>query len=285
MLASIFKTIFGERINDVSAVRHCNDPEWYDIHWGKLVTYFSDNVDFRNFIDQNLLNVPNVDMLNVLLKHNFDFANTIFIKKIKSHVMQERISLEVFQWIVDNQIIKKDDDSCSKFCNHLLREADQISFDKFKYAFEAGFPFSIEYPIVLRNINVAEQIWQYANNSRDINVRYTIGVLTREITYDFLREYLEWLKLHGTGDIILKHSWKEVSAKFGIRGLELLRENGYLVPSGFFPEGISAEVKNYLLANGFSDIEDLYQEVLVYHTKPMVNKVNDSNSVRTVKII
>lgn len=285
MFTRLYKSIFREKIDDISAKLHINDPEWFDINWDELVIWFNNNNDFQNFIEFYLLNEPNVLILNVLLKHDFDFKTTNFYHKIRLNGKEENISLEVFKWIIDNKIIKKDDNNFSDFCKGLLREADQLSFDKFKYAFEEGFPVSTEYSITISNINIAEQIWQYANNSRNIKFRYNIPLLVRKLTLEFLREYIEWLKLHGTEDKVLGSLWEQVARKFGINGLQLFKENGYLLPRPHNFKDFTPEIKNYLLSNGFWEVNELSDGEIVYHTQPIINQINDVNSVATEKII
>jgi hypothetical protein len=171
-------------------------------------------------------------MLYVLLMHNFDFTKTKLCNIIAiTSKLNNIISLDIFKWIIINNLINPFD-NYSELYQLLLREVDQVSFDKFKYAFETDFPISIEYHIIISNINVVEQLYQYANNSRNIDFKYTIGLKSsfNNRTLDFLRDYIEWIKLYEIEDNLISSLWNGIAKKFGIVGLQLIKENRYLRP-------------------------------------------------------
>jgi hypothetical protein len=283
MFKKFYKSIFAEKINDISLERHKNDPEWLDIHYDELKSFNEEN--FSNLIKFTLLRDPNILMLNILLKHNFDFTKTNFCN-IMVITRKTSITLDIFKWIIDNKIIKKDDKGYFDLCKYLLMGADQISFDKFKYAFEEGFPFSNYGYIAVSNINVAEQIYQYTNNSRDINLRYTIdsSLNLNDKSLDFLKDYIEWLKLHAIEDIFISSLWRIVAKSFGISGLEILKDNGYLIPTIYADlKGISNDVKDYLIFNGFENRN--IENNVIYHVKPIIDSISDTNSVAKEMII
>jgi len=278
MFSNLYKSIFKERINEFTALNHLHDPEWFDTNWDKLLASFYNNTDFRNFIECNLLMNPEIEMLNVLIKHEFSFLGTILVSdyRISMKYSTYFINLEVFKLIIDNKRIFKDED----LCKILLTEADQMSFEKFKYAFEAGFPFSIECPITITDIKVAEQIWQYLNNSRNIEVKYTIGNNIFNIT--FLKDYIEWIKLHKIEDSLLFFISISVAKTLGIPGLRLLLQNGYIKKAlSFDSKNYSQEVVDWLLLHGFQEIH--YNRKKIYHTKEIMDLVEDE--VNTEKII
>ena len=167
-------------------------------------------------------------------------------------------------------------------CNKLLYEADLLSFNKFVYAFEAGFPCSANCIIFVSNIEVAEKIWQYFNNSRNINFGYTIGVITN---LQFLKDYINWIKSHGINDDWgLETSWMFVAKFIGISGLEILLSNGYLKSKIFTSTEMDSNVKNWLISHGFTE-RTISFENLIYNTAPIIDNVSDSISVTTEKII
>ncbi len=69
--------IFKEKINVTSAEEHHNDSEWIDNNWDKLVEYFKKGVsiyrNFNHFIKIYLLISPDIKMLDILLKHDYNF--------------------------------------------------------------------------------------------------------------------------------------------------------------------------------------------------------------------
>uniref|UniRef100_A0A6C0AEJ5 Uncharacterized protein n=1 Tax=viral metagenome TaxID=1070528 RepID=A0A6C0AEJ5_9ZZZZ len=255
MFSDLYKSMFKERINEFTALDHLHDPEWFDINWDTLVIYFIKEKDFRSFIKYNLLRNPEVKMLDVLFKHKFSFLDTRLV-----NLWTKDINLEVFKWIIDNKIFLEEDLKNKQICNRLLNQGNQISFDKFKYAFESGFPFFVEYSITISDIEVAEQIWQYLN-SRNIQAKYTLGLNIRDLT--FLKNYIEWIKSHGIEEFSLFLMVDSVAKNIGVSGLELLLENGYIRKGQLFElKKFSQEVVNWLLCH---DFQEFYQEV-VYHT-------------------
>ncbi len=135
-------------------------------------------------------------------------------------------------------------------CDRLLHNANLVSFEKFKYAFEAGFPFTNNLLIHVSNIEAAEQIWHYTNNSGKVNFRYTIG---NTLYLEFLSDYIKWIKIHEIKDIKLYSIWIAVAILLGIPGLEILLTNGYLIPQSFasIEMEIDSNVKNWLFEHEF----------------------------------
>lgn len=295
VFSRLYKIIFKEKINDITAELHNNDPEWFDNHYDELKIWckkFNRGIDDEYFyiiIQSILLKEPSIPMLDILLKHNFDFSrsklcNITFIKlkeknaRISNHIMK----LDIFKWVIDNKIINENDRN--NLCNTLLREADQLSFDKFKYAFEAGFPCTTEYGILISDINIAEQIYQYANNARNINFRYTIGFTIIDKPLSFLKDYIEWIKKYGIEDKILNVLYLEIGKFFGIPGLELLKSNGYIKPKYLEFKGIDNNIKSWLISNGFREI--IHENIhVIYHTPEMTITISDNISVITENII
>lgn len=217
-------------------------------------------------------------MLNILLNHGFNFdvkfGNNFCCKR-------SALSFEIFKWVIDNNIITDEQLKMSLICDDLLREANELSFHKFKYAFENGFSFKITTFFCISNINVAEEIWQYLNNSRNIDVKYTIGYSLSDKDFNFLKDYIQWINLHGIRDLELYLLSDKIALKFGVQGLELLKLNGYMNP--YFPfsfEKLNTQVKDWLMRNGFVE-KIITQEKFIYHTQPIINSVSDTSSVKT----
>ncbi len=288
MFGNIYNKFFKEKINDVSAKRHCEDPQWFDDNWNELVEYFNTHttiyISFDYFVQKYLLQTPDIEMLNVLLKHNYNLDS--FCERIR--IQRNRIfsygvlSYEVFKWLINNNLVRSDDIKYFDICNKLLYDADLTAFNKFVYAFEFGFPCSDKLIVYVSNVEVAEKIWQYANNSRNINFKYTIGT---KIDLQFLKDYIEWIKLHGINDDMGLTSIMPTVARFiGIAGLEVLLLNGYLKPTFLNSTGMNLDVKNWLFSHGFNEFPTQVEN-LIYNTNPIINNIPDNISVATEKII
>uniref|UniRef100_A0A6C0ADR3 Uncharacterized protein n=1 Tax=viral metagenome TaxID=1070528 RepID=A0A6C0ADR3_9ZZZZ len=120
-----------------------NNHEWLDKNWDKIYNFFDNDKNFKDFIECNFLKTPNLLILDVLFKHNFSFLQTKLIEC--NFLSLKDINFEVFKWIIDNKIILKDDIKYKDLSRNILFQGNDISFEKFKYAFNSGFPLSVDY--------------------------------------------------------------------------------------------------------------------------------------------
>lgn len=282
MFKNLYNIFFKESVNADSMKKHSNDPIWVDNNWDKLV----DIDDFDFIIKTYFLQMPNIEMLNILLKHNYnfnDFCKRILLRRYGGGY-GGGLSYEIFKWLINNNLVKSDNREYFDMCNNLLYNMDLIAFEKFIYAFEAGFPCSNNCIVKVSNVEVAEKFWQYMNNSRNINFRYTIGNIT---DLKFLKDYIDWIKLHGINDNFgLETSLMAVARFIGIPGLEILLSNGYLKSRLFTSKDINFDIKNWLIEHGFTEMSSTMSiDNLIYNTTPIVNNVSDNISVATEKII
>jgi len=170
------------------------------------------------------------------------------------------IDLEIFKWFVDNKIIHKDDENSPELCVKFLQNGDLISFEKFKYIFELGFPCSLKFPIKISDIQVAEKILDYANEKK-IPFEYTINFSKQILTIDFLKDYIDWTKKHSIKDKYFPSLY--YLCFLGTPGLDILLENGYISPNQISFETFTEEVKQWLLEHGFTEFGK-EKEVLLY---------------------
>lgn len=221
--------------------------KWLKENYNNVKNYFNNELYFKNFIYDNLLKNPEIEILDVLYDNNFNFSGTNFFEDIccrrKSH------QFEIFKWVIDNKLIKEKYLKNISICNSLLREADNLSFMKFVYAFENGFNFELE-EIIVFDIYIIEEIYQYMSNN-GYNLKYTIG---RSLTCKdviFLRSYLNWLEFHNMKDSNVIMLTEEIGVKFGIEGLEIIKEKGFLIPRKINMNKMKNETKNWLIENEF----------------------------------
>lgn len=278
VFSRIFKRFFGERIDEISAEKHRNDPAWFDTHWDELVESFDDEDDFKYFIRRQftVLSLPTVEMLEVFHKHNLNIHSLDLV----SRFYLTGLSIDLFKWLIDHEIIKKENNL--DLCNYLLNVGDKISFEKFKYAFEVGFPFDIKQKIFVKDISVADEIWEYANNSRGLDFKYSLNLQRRKP--DFLLDYIEWVHRRNIDeDSIPLFNYRLPEMNIPI--LETLLRYGYLQRRHFDGKNVSPEVRNWLIAHGFTEyFEPEYERNLVYHSPPVPDIIPDNISVMTEKI-
>lgn len=276
MLSYLRNTIFREKINEDSAKQHLNDPEWFDTHWDELVESFGNLINFNAFIACRytmMRNELSIEMLEVFLRHGLSFKDT----NLSKEYLWMTFDFNKFKWFIDHQIIENNNNN-NMLCNKLLSKGDRVSFEKFKYAFEAGFPFDIQIPIIVKDVFLADEIWEYANNSRQLEFQYTLP--SHYIDPLKLTQYIEWIRRRNIDDSLELFGLNIF--KLDIPALEVLWRYGYIIPSDF-SGNIKPEVKNWLIAHGFTEriIPERPLNTMVYYNTPIQDNIPDNISVAT----
>uniref|UniRef100_A0A6C0AEG4 Uncharacterized protein n=1 Tax=viral metagenome TaxID=1070528 RepID=A0A6C0AEG4_9ZZZZ len=143
-------------------------------------------------------------------------------------VLKKYNSVEDFQWLVLNEYITP-----YKNCPYLRRQfsGSKLEFEKFKYTFQNGF--SIEKidgsiykgKIFIENIDmdIAEDVLNFGkNNNLNLNFIFDLSKFNGDLN-EFEKNII-WYKLHSLDDQI---SIFNVSEKFGILGLEIIKKYNY----------------------------------------------------------
>jgi len=227
MFTIIYNTLFAEKINNISCERHIDDPLWINTNWDKLMIYFDNNMtEFDKIVSRYLLinTINTVALLTVL--HNRGYNIKKHVKKYK----YSNNSAEVNNWLIDNKLMPID------ICDIILSQSSTCTniddnFTKFKYAFEHEYTLDLQPSIIVTNIMVADNYWQYLVNDRNIDVKFYCDISTIE----FLREYMDWTSLRGINDIMLPHKWQIAALKFGMAGINLYIEKGCMPLPGIYP--------------------------------------------------
>lgn len=246
------RNLFTEKINEVSASRYMNNPEWFDVHWDELKNSFEKEKDFYAFIKLTLQN-PSIRMLEVCKNHNYPFERMVF------NICLNRYNIEVFRWIVDNKIISEKE--VSDLYKMILDYFDNDSFQRFEYLFQSGYGFDPESSKVsFSTAEDAEKFWEYGKR-HNIKFRFKVYFGTN------LRQYLQWMRSHEIEDSNL--TWMHVEHKYGLGGLKLLDEFGYFKPSRFAMGSYSREIEDFLISKGCEPLQVIHDEPsrLIYYDR------------------
>lgn len=230
----IFKRFSREKINDISAEKHRDDPIWFDTHWDKLVSWFRTENEFHQFIRSEFIFIrePSIEMLGVFQKHKLNFKaigfNNIDILK--------QLSFDVFKWLVDNKIVRRRDNST--LCNEFLNVGDQVSFEKFKCLFEAGFPFDLKMKLSFKDINSNDEC---TNNVQGLEFKYSIDLEEKSVA--FLIEYLSLIQRRNMSSQQVYNSENILETLINCKSIKTHYINN---------KNISPNVKRWLKSHGFT---------------------------------
>lgn len=227
-------SFFDGEINGKYALKNANNPEWFDLHWDQLMEYYDNNSGFYALIHCILFN-PSIEMLEVCKKNKYPFEGII------NSIFYYRYNIEIFKWIIQNNLISKGESS--QLYYSILIHFKEDCFERFQIMFEEGYIFDPKnrwIPFYKRE--TIEKFYEYGK-IHNINFIFEIN------RYTDLKEYLEWMKYHEIRESTL--SFRFLGYFYKLEGIKLFEEYGYLFPCEFYSGWFDKKTEEYLISKGF----------------------------------
>lgn len=231
--------------------------EWFDENWDRLKEEFNCEWTFRRFIFSEIIPKADKNLINVMIENKFIFKETqAFDEPLNTYLIDDNLSLEIFTILVNNIVV---DD---KLMDELLSAPTHLSFEKFKYMFESGFPAKNYYYVYICDVEMAGVIWEYFENIDKIKIEFSIssGLIKN---FELFKNYVEWSSSHGIN--FDRFALENIARKIGIPGLELLKKKNIPVKIEFRPIGISEDVKKWLIENGSKEYKQISKSNQIFY--------------------